>query len=46
MKLRGVLMGRSGALDNCLKMRPPLVFEREHADVLLEAFGDVMSSVG
>ena len=45
MKLRGVLMGRSGALDNCLKMRPPLVFEREHADVVLEAFGDVMSSV-
>jgi len=45
MKLRGVLMGRSGEFDNCLKMRPPLVFEREHADVLVEAFGDVMSSV-
>jgi 4-aminobutyrate aminotransferase-like enzyme/Ser/Thr protein kinase RdoA (MazF antagonist) len=33
----GVLVGSEGSLDNVLKIRPPLVFRREHADILIEA---------
>ncbi|MGX5714645.1 aspartate aminotransferase family protein [Arthrobacter sp. MAHUQ-56] len=36
MRERGVLISRVGAHDNVLKMRPPLVFAKEHADMLLE----------
>lgn len=36
MRERGVLISRIGPHDNVLKMRPPLVFTREHADLLLE----------
>lgn len=36
MRERGVLISRIGPHDNVLKMRPPLVFAREHADILLE----------
>lgn len=36
MRERGVLISRVGPHDNVLKMRPPLVFGREHADILLE----------
>jgi 4-aminobutyrate aminotransferase-like enzyme len=35
MRERGVLISRVGPHDNVLKMRPPLVFGREHADILL-----------
>jgi 4-aminobutyrate aminotransferase-like enzyme len=33
----GILIGRTGRHDNVLKIRPPLVFADEHADVLVEA---------
>lgn len=36
MRERGVLISRVGPHDNVLKMRPPLVFAREHADILLD----------
>lgn len=36
LRERGVLISRIGPHDNVLKMRPPLVFTREHADLLLE----------
>ena len=36
MRQRGVLISRVGPHDNVLKMRPPLVFGKEHADILLE----------
>ncbi|MDA0366103.1 MAG: aspartate aminotransferase family protein [Chloroflexi bacterium] len=45
MKRRGVLMGKAGAHGNVLKMRPPLVFEREHADRFLEAFRETIHEV-
>lgn len=35
MRERGVLISRIGPHDNVLKMRPPLVFTHEHADLLL-----------
>jgi 4-aminobutyrate aminotransferase-like enzyme len=36
MRERGVLISRIGPHDNVLKMRPPLVFGNEHADLLLD----------
>lgn len=43
-----ILIGSTGRDSNVLKIRPPLVFEKEHADRLLEALDDVLSeqSVG
>ena len=35
---RGVLIGSAGHMGNILKIRPPLVFQREHADLFLTAF--------
>lgn len=35
---RGFLIGSAGPLGNILKIRPPLVFQREHADLFLTAF--------
>lgn len=34
MRHRGVLIGKSGIYGNVLKMRPPLPFSREHAEML------------
>jgi 4-aminobutyrate aminotransferase-like enzyme len=38
MRQAGFLMGQSGEHGNVLKLRPPLVLQREHADMFLEAF--------
>ncbi len=38
MRERGVLIGTAGIHGNILKIRPPLAFQRDHADLLLEAF--------
>ena len=37
MRQNGVLVGTTGQKSNVLKIRPPLVFEQEHADILLAA---------
>jgi 4-aminobutyrate aminotransferase-like enzyme len=36
MRRRGVLLSRQGTYNNVLKIRPPLQFSPEHADLLLE----------
>jgi 4-aminobutyrate aminotransferase-like enzyme len=36
MRQRQVLISATGPKANILKIRPPLVFAREHADLLLE----------
>ncbi|MDP9886224.1 4-aminobutyrate aminotransferase-like enzyme [Sinomonas atrocyanea] len=36
LRNRGVLIGRIGRHDNVLKMRPPIVFERQHAEIMLD----------
>ena len=38
LKDKGFLISNAGALRNVLKIRPPLVFAREHADLFLTAF--------
>ena len=42
MKDRGFLMSNQGAFSNVLKIRPPLVFERQHAELFLSAFAEVL----
>lgn len=37
MREHGVLISAAGPLENVLKIRPLLAFEREHADLLLQA---------
>ena len=42
MRERGVLISRIGRYDNILKMRPAMVFAREHADQLMATLDDVL----
>ncbi|MFM8312462.1 MAG: aminotransferase class III-fold pyridoxal phosphate-dependent enzyme, partial [Ilumatobacteraceae bacterium] len=43
---RGMLLSNAGAHSNVLKIRPPLVFEQQHADVFLEAFEAALHDIG
>jgi 4-aminobutyrate aminotransferase-like enzyme/Ser/Thr protein kinase RdoA (MazF antagonist) len=42
LRERGILISATGPAGNVLKIRPPLVFQREHADILLQALDDVL----
>ncbi len=42
LKDKGFLTSTAGALFNVLKLRPPLVFDREHADLFLTAFEETV----
>ena len=44
MRDRRVLLGVTGPAGNVLKIRPPLVFQREHADRLLDLMDGVFAS--
>ena len=44
MRRRGVLISTIGPHGNVLKMRPPMVFEREHADLLLTALDEALQA--
>jgi 4-aminobutyrate aminotransferase-like enzyme len=46
MRERGILLSATGPAGNVLKIRPPLVFRHEHADLLLEALDEVLASTG
>ena len=43
LKTKGFLMSNAGEHGNVIKIRPPLVFQKEHADSFLEAFDSVMN---
>ncbi|MCY4129420.1 MAG: aminotransferase class III-fold pyridoxal phosphate-dependent enzyme [Gammaproteobacteria bacterium] len=43
LKDRGFLIGNAGAFGNVLKLRPPLVFAKEHADQFLDAYSDAVN---
>ncbi len=45
LKDKGFLVSNAGALGNVLKVRPPLVFSRENADLFLSAFEDVLQEM-
>jgi 4-aminobutyrate aminotransferase-like enzyme len=42
---RGILLGSMGPRRNVLKIRPPMPFALEHADIFLDAFSQVMDSI-
>ncbi len=42
--LPGILIGSIGPHDNILKLRPPMVFGREHADFFLGVLDDVLGT--
>jgi len=42
LKDRGFLLSNAGALGNVIKIRPPLVFEKHHADRFLNVFEDCL----
>ena len=46
LRRRGVLVGSSGPGGAVLKIRPPLTFATEHADVLLEALAETLQAHG
>ena len=43
LKEKGFLLSNAGALKNVLKVRPPLVFEQQHADQFLAAFTEILA---
>ena len=45
LKDKGFLVSTDGALDNLVKIRPPLVFQREHADLFLSAFEETLEEL-
>ena len=46
LRERRVLVGSASEAGNVLKIRPPLVFEREHADRLLDELDAVLGTAG
>jgi len=42
LREHGVLIGAAGAYGNVLKIRPPLCFSREHADMVVELTDTVL----
>ena len=46
MRERGILISATGPAANVLKIRPPLVFRREHADLLLQTLDGVLAAAG
>jgi len=45
VKRNGVLISKIGMHDNILKLRPPLCFDRDHADLLLNVLDDAFARV-
>ena len=45
MRKRGVLISHTGRSDNILKIRPPMIFSKENADLLLEALADSLEKL-
>jgi 4-aminobutyrate aminotransferase-like enzyme len=45
LRHRGILVGVTGPAENVLKIRPPLVFATEHADMVLATLDEVLASV-
>ena len=45
LRHRGILMSKIGEHDNVLKLRPPLCFSKENADLLVATLDDVLAIV-
>lgn len=45
MRDEGILIGSEGILGNILKIRPPIVFQREHADLAVAALDRALAKI-
>lgn len=45
MRERGVLMNKLGIHQNATKIRPPMPFSRENADLMLSTLDDVLGGL-
>jgi 4-aminobutyrate aminotransferase-like enzyme len=45
MRERGVLISRIGMHDNILKIRPPMPFSKQHADLLVDTLDEALASL-
>jgi 4-aminobutyrate aminotransferase-like enzyme len=45
MRDRGVLIGSEGPLGNVLKLRPPMPFQPEHVDLVIESLASTLASL-
>ena len=45
MREAGVLVSPIGRYRNILKIRPPLTFRKEHADIVLDKLDDALTRV-
>jgi 4-aminobutyrate aminotransferase-like enzyme len=45
MRDNGVLISTDGPFDNVLKIKPPLVFGRREADIMLESLAQALRDV-
>ncbi|HXA36316.1 MAG TPA: aminotransferase class III-fold pyridoxal phosphate-dependent enzyme [Steroidobacteraceae bacterium] len=45
MRDRGVLVSRIGVHDNILKVRPPMPFSKQHADLLVDTLDEVLAAL-
>lgn len=45
MRERGVLLSRIGVHDNILKIRPPMPFSKQHADLLVDTLDEALGSL-
>ena len=45
LKEKGFLLSNAGALRNVVKIRPPLVFQKSHADLFLTAFAETLHEI-
>ncbi len=44
MRDRGVLLSKLGRYKNTLKIRPPMLFSTDHADILIDSLDDVLAT--
>jgi len=45
MRERGILLGTDGPYHNVLKIRPPMPFDEENAELLVEVMGEVLAEL-
>jgi 4-aminobutyrate aminotransferase-like enzyme/Ser/Thr protein kinase RdoA (MazF antagonist) len=45
MKNRGILLGTDGPFNNVIKIKPPMVINREDADMFVRVFDDALSNM-
>ena len=45
MKNRGILLSTDGPYDNVIKIKPPIVFNEDNADRVVDTLDDVLKSM-